>query len=258
MRNATQPQVTAIVSARMSSTRLPGKVLMPLGKKTVLEQVLSRVTRAGSVNAIVIATTVRKEDDRLAELAGRLGHGLFRGSADDVLDRFYQAARAHAVDIAVRVNGDNPLISPRHIDELVGYMREHPVDYASYRVGKKPAMLTGVSFFAEALTFACLERAHRNIADPFEREHVTLGIYKRPEEYRVVFLEAPPACGNPDIRLTVDTEADIKLLREIYSRFPVEPESVNIDDILRLLEENPRWLREMKEQNLANLKTSEG
>ncbi len=251
-----QPKVVAVVQARMGSTRLPGKLFLPLGPKTVLRWVLDRVREARRVDDVVVATSTAAENDRLVERCGQWGVGSFRGSESDVLGRCLAAAREADAGWVVRVNADNPLVDPRYIDALVDAARQGRADYQSYRRGdSKPVMLTALSFFAEVISRECLERADREIRDRFEREHVTLGIYGRPSRFDVRWLDVPAWCNDPRLRLTVDTQADLDLLRQVVAGLGPGAETATAEQVVRLVQEHSKWLETMAVLNAANPKT---
>lgn len=251
-------RVVAIVAARMSSVRLPGKTLMRIGGKVALEWVLERVQLANTVDDIVVATTTEDEDEQIAKWVRRKGFKVFRGSKEDVLGRFMAAAHDLDAGIVVRVNGDNPLVDPDYIDELITDALKSGVDYESYQLRNGlPVMLSGLSLFAEIITRTCLEEAHAIVTDRFEREHVTLGIYKRPSTFRLRFLEVPAFCDKPYLRFTLDTQADLDLLRHVFRALGDKAQVVGADEIVQLVEKHPEWKDIMIKQNSLNPKFSE-
>ncbi len=241
----------------MRSTRLPGKMLLPLGGKCVLRHVLDRLARARCLGAVVVATSEHATDDRLADACREWDVPVFRGSESDVLGRFVAAARAFDAAQIVRVNADNPLIDPRFLDQLVGDAREHGGDYVSYRRGDgRPVMLTALSFFAETVTRGCLERSDRQITDPFEREHVTVGIYNRPEAFAVRWLEVPEFCNDARLRFTVDTPVDLELLRKVFAALGDRAALAGAAEVVRLASGRPEWLATMASLNAENPKVN--
>lgn len=199
-----------ILQARIASTRLPHKALMPIGGRTLLEQCLRRLLE-GRAARVVLATTDRAEDDALEAIASRLGVATYRGAADDVLGRFAACATEFNLDPIVRATGDNPAVdidaSARLLAALrltdAGYVREEGLPYGA-----------GV----EAFRGIALERAADLASDPQDREHVTTFIRQRPHLFGVLHLRAPRSLVRPDLRLTVDTGADLEYVRELYFR----------------------------------------
>ena len=248
-------KTVAVVQARMGSTRLPDKVLLPLGDRCVLQWVLDRLSNAQRLDQIVVATSVSPSDDAISAHCQAWGITCFRGSENDVLGRFAQAAVEANADLVVRINADNPLIDPKYIDELVADIRKTEADYASFRLRNgRPIILTGLSFFAEIVTRACLEQASRTIKDPFEREHVTLGIYNRPSEFAVQFKEVPEMLNVPELRLTLDTAEDYAMLQQLVLALNGDAISASAERVVLLINDRPDWKKRMAELNRQNPK----
>jgi spore coat polysaccharide biosynthesis protein SpsF len=224
----------AIVQARTGSTRLPGKVLLPLLGEPVLVHVMRRVARARSLDGVVLATTIEAGDDPIEQLASIEGWPLVRGSEQDLLDRYLQAARTHTADVVVRITSDCPLIDPGLIDRVVGVLRERGADYASNTL---PPRTYPRGLDVEAMTIAALETAGQEDRDPASREHATPYLYRNPDRFR---LEA--VRGEADLsahRWTLDTPEDLALIERIY-------DAMGRDDfawaeVLTLLEAHPEW-----------------
>jgi len=206
-------KTVAIIQARMGSTRLPGKVIMDLGGDTVLARVVRRLCRAKFVDEIVIATTSSDADDAIVRECERLGVPWFRGSEDDVLDRYYQAAQTYAAGAVVRITSDCPLIDPELVDGTIRVFQEQHCDYASNLFPRTyPRGLD-----TEVFTVAALERDWREARAPYQREHVTPFLYEHPELFRLVSLRGQ--IDYSQYRWTLDTAEDLQLLRAIYARF---------------------------------------
>jgi len=206
-------KTVAIIQARMGSTRLPGKVIMDLGGDTVLARVVRRLCRAKFVDEIVIATTSSDADDAIVRECERLGVPWFRGSEDDVLDRYYQAAQTYAAGAVVRITSDCPLIDPELVDGTIRVFQEQHCDYASNLFPRTyPRGLD-----TEVFTVAALERDWREARAPYQREHVTPFLYEHPELFRLVSLRG--RIDYSQYRWTLDTAEDLQLLRAIYARF---------------------------------------
>jgi spore coat polysaccharide biosynthesis protein SpsF len=206
-------KVTAIVQARMGSSRLPGKVLLDLGGETVLARVVNRLRRSKLLNDIVIATSHAAADDAIVHECDRLSAGTFRGSEDDVLDRYYQAARVRKSEVVVRITSDCPLIDPVLVDETIAIFIEQRADYASNAIAHTyPRGLDTEVFSTKAL-----DRAWSDARKPYEREHVTPYFYQHPELFRIASASGDTDCSH--FRWTLDTPEDFQLIRKIYSRF---------------------------------------
>jgi spore coat polysaccharide biosynthesis protein SpsF len=202
-----------VVQARMTSTRLPGKVLMPVAGRPMLAQQLRRLRECRLAQEIVVATTTNSTDDPVAEVAWRQGVCLFRGSESDVLGRYLGAARKVCADVVVRVTADCPLIDAGVTDRVIGELLERAdaCDYASNVFERTwPRGLDTEAFFMD--TLARMERLGKS---PLAREHVTVvARMERPE----LFLchSVVDERDNSDLRWTVDTPDDLRLIRTIY------------------------------------------
>ena len=250
-------KTVAIVQARMGASRLPGKLLEPLGDRCVLRWVLDRLSLAAGVSEIIVATTTSPKDAILSAQCAEWGIACHRGSEEDVLGRFIETAQACAAETIVRVNADNPLIDPAYLGELVRELHARRADYVSFQRGDgRPVMLTGLGFFAEAMTTACLRRAGEIVTDPFEREHVTLGIYGRPDQFAISWLSVPDFCNDIRLRYTLDTPGDLQLLREIFSALGHRALQATAADVTALLGEHAEWLGRMAELNEGNPKSA--
>jgi spore coat polysaccharide biosynthesis protein SpsF len=162
-------KIICIIQARFNSTRLPGKVLLDLGGKTVLERVVERVSGSHLIDKIVVATTIREDDSRIAQLCSMKGICVYRGSEDDVLDRYYQAATTGRASHVVRITADCPLIDPEIIDRVIKTHLDNKADYTSNVL--KETFPDGQD--VEIFTFQALDRAWKEARLPSQREHVT-------------------------------------------------------------------------------------
>jgi len=226
-------RVVAILQARMSSTRLPGKVMKPILSRPMLARQLERLRRCAALDGLVVATSDRADDDPIAALCAEEGVACFRGSLADVLDRFTQCARKYKADHVVRLTGDCPLTDPAMVDELVRFYLEHDFDYAANC--RPPTLPDGLD--AEIFTAAALEEAWREARDPFEREHVVPYIIRRPERFRMGNWVWPEDLSG--LRWTVDEPEDLAFVTRVYEAlYPVKPD-FGFADVLALLAEHP-------------------
>jgi spore coat polysaccharide biosynthesis protein SpsF len=226
------PKAVAIVQARMGSTRLPGKVLMDLGGKTVLERVVQRLRRSKLTLQIAVATTASEADDALALECRRIGALCFRGSELDVLDRYYRAAQEFEAETIVRTTADCPLIDPEIVDQTIDVFRKEHADYAANDVPQ--TFPRGLD--VEVFTMSSLERAWYEAREPYQREHVTPYFYEHPEMFRIAtFLGEPDSAR---YRWTLDTQDDLILLRAIYLRFQ-NADVFGCPDVLALMQREP-------------------
>jgi spore coat polysaccharide biosynthesis protein SpsF len=228
--------VLAILQARVSSTRLPGKVLKPLLGEPMLIRQIERVRRCRLIDKLVVATSVDSSDDALIEVLSQTGIACFRGSLDDVLERFYQAAKPSQPEHVVRLTGDCPLADPVLIDEAINAHLSCGVDYTSTALN--PSYPDGLD--VEVIRFAALERTWREAGLPSEREHVTPYIYHHPELFRLKSVEQ--AENMSCLRWTVDEPADFVFVERVYAElYPINP-AFAMNDVLALLEKQPELL----------------
>lgn len=223
------------IEARMTSSRLPGKVLLPLVGRPALERMVERVRRARGIDQIIVATTVNRTDDPIAELAQSLGIGCHRGSEEDVLQRVLDAANAYRIDVIVELTGDCPLIDPEVISAVVATYREAGVDYVSNCLSSRTFPL---GMETQVFATRVLADVARRTSSAEDHEHVSLYIYRHPELYSLLNHPAP-AHFQSDLRLTLDTPADYELIRRVYETlYPANPE-FGLADILALMKRQP-------------------
>jgi spore coat polysaccharide biosynthesis protein SpsF len=199
-----------VLQARLNSTRLPGKLLLPLAGKTMFEHILLRLARARVPDGVIVATEPSTEP-YIRAAAERHGAAVLVGSEEDVLGRFVQAVRAHGLRNVVRATADNPLVSVEYIDRTLLLHHETGSDLTAY-----PELPYGTG--VEAVKGEALERASAASRDPFEREHVTQHIYRHEGEFSVTRGVPEAAFRRFDVRLTVDTEEDYRRMADIYER----------------------------------------
>jgi spore coat polysaccharide biosynthesis protein SpsF len=207
----------AIIQGRMSSSRLPGKILKDIGGEPMLIRVVSRVRRAQAVDQVVIATTDDPSDDPVETVCSARGIPIYRGSLFDVLDRFYQAAVLFGASTVIRVTADCPLIDPVEIDHVVRAFRDQKVDFAANRLPPPWKRTYPIGLDTEVCTFDSLERAWRKALDAHHREHVMPYLYEKPGRFKVLVLDHPVDYGQ--LRWTVDTPEDLDVIRLIYEHF---------------------------------------
>jgi spore coat polysaccharide biosynthesis protein SpsF len=227
--------VTAIVQARMGSTRLVGKTLAEIDGRPLLWQVCRRVMHSESVDRLAIATTTCAEDRAILDFAAAEHLPAYAGDPLDVLDRYRQAARAVGAETIVRITADDPFKDPRVIDRVVGaYVRaDGALDYVSNNL--QPTYPLGLD--VEVVSAAALEQAWAESTDVFDREHVTSYIRRHPRRFRLGSVELDRDLSH--LRWTIDTEADLAFARIVYRSFRDRP-MFFMDDILALLERDPR------------------
>jgi spore coat polysaccharide biosynthesis protein SpsF len=225
-----------VVQARMTSTRLPGKVLLPLAGEPMLTRLVERLRRVQRADGTVIATTTNATDDPIAALCNTLGVPCHRGSEHDLLSRYADAARLYGADVVVRITSDCPLIAPALIDQVIAIYAEGDSDYVSNML--PPTWPYGMA--VEVFSAAALQQAHAEAAQAAEREHVTPFIYWHPERYRLRNVASPVDLSHH--RWTVDTPEDYELVLRLFEGlYPTQPDFTQ-DDILTLLDAHPDWL----------------
>ena len=224
----------AIIQARVGSSRLPGKVLLDLCGKTVLGRVVERVKRMSKVKELIVATSILDSDDAIEDECRRLGVACFRGSEDDVLDRFRGAADTMAADQITRITADCPLIDPGVSDDIIERFEtaDPPVDYASNKIPQSfPRGLDTEVFTREAL-----ERSARWAKKPYHRTHVTAYMYQTPELFTL--LSVTSDVDRADWRWTIDTPEDLAFVRSVYERLDGSPDFTWLD-VVKLVDDNP-------------------
>lgn len=222
----------ATIEARMTSTRLPGKVLADIGGLPALAVMVGRLRLVPELDGIVLATTVNSADDPLQALAEGLGIGLWRGSEEDVLQRVLDAAVHHHADVIVELTGDCPLIDPAIVSEVIHRYRAASVDYVSNILTRSYPIGMDTQVFA---TSVLADVAHRT-TDATDREHVSLFIYRHPELYSLANVEAPAALARPDLRLTLDTPEDLEVIRAVHVALHQEGKGYPLERMLRFLD----------------------
>lgn len=225
--------IIAIIQARVSSTRLPKKVLEKIEDRTVLEHVINRVQATKKIDDIVVATTVKKEDLEIVQLCAKLGVSVFCGSEDDVLDRHYQAARLFKADHIVRITSDSPLIDPMVIDEVIKLYFKEEADYATNAM---PATYPD-GLDTEVFSFKTLKIAWKNAKLSSEREHVTPYVRKNPNIFKIVNLKCEYNLN--DKRWTLDEPEDFEFIKIIYKNLYSEDSLFRMKKILDFLKKHP-------------------
>lgn len=225
----------AIIQARVSSTRLPAKVLKEVCGKPLLQLMVERAARSKKADLLVVATSLDPSDDSIKILCDRMGVPCFRGSLGDVLDRFYQTALLYQPQEIVRLTGDCPLIDPAVVDQVIDFRKERGLDYASNVL--QPSFPNGLD--CEVFVFRALEEAWKEARLGSQREHVTPFIWQQPERYKIGnFAYATDVSGR---RLTVDEPRDLDLITRVFEALYPKNPGFDLADVLKLLAEHPEW-----------------
>ena len=248
-------RVVAIIQGRMSSSRLPGKILADIAGQPMLTRVYVRTSRARTLSDVLFATTTDASDDPVAEYCHLSGIPCMRGSLYDVLDRYYQAAKQAKADVVVRITADCPVIDPELIDNVVNALLESEYDFACNRLPPPWGRTYPIGLDTEVCTFAALVRAWREAKEPQQREHVMPYFYEgveltvvsrqlsegiSPRGFRIALLNHTTDFG--DYRWTVDTPEDLEFMRQVYSRFDGR-DDFSWKEVLDLVHDNPELMK---------------
>lgn len=232
---STHPNIVVIIQARMGSTRLPGKMMMDLGGVPVIVHVVNRTRIIQSANEVWLATTTNQDDDVLAEWAETHDLSYVRGSADDVLDRYHNAAEQAHADVIVRITGDCPLIDPEIADRVIQRFLDTKCDYASNT--HPPTFPDGLD--VEVTSRNALEHAWREATLHSEREHVMPYLWEHPELFHLENLK-----NDIDLsahRWTLDTPEDLEFLRHVVEACNEQNEFCDMKKILEIVNAHPEW-----------------
>lgn len=241
-----------IIQARMGSTRLPGKILKPFyGGKTLLETLLDNLEKVEGVK-VIIATSINENNDQLEAFLHKKGKLVFRGSENDVLDRFIKAAEANNVDGIVRICSDNPFMDWHGVTQLVEKAKTSDADYIGFRINRKPSILTHFGFWGEFVRLTALKRVAETTAKGTPaHEHVTYHLYTHPNEYKCEWISGPDFLeGRDDIRLTIDTSDDLVNALKVYSDLKEQDENFTLKNVVEYLDSHA----DIKQSMMKNIK----
>ena len=249
-----KPKVVAIIQGRMSSSRLPGKILADIAGQPMLQRVFLRTSRAATVTETIFATTTDPSDDPVAEYCDFSGIPFRRGSLYDVLDRYYQAARQTKADVVVRITADCPVIDPALIDDVVKALLDDEYDFACNRLPAPWHRTYPIGLDVEACTFKNLEKAWKKAKEPQHREHAMPYFYEgveltrqsrtleagvSPRGFKVALLQHITDFG--EYRWTVDTAEDLEFIRQVFSRFGGR-DDFSWKEVLELVHNEPKLM----------------
>lgn len=225
-------KVVCLVQARVGSTRLPGKVLKEICGKSVLHHEINRLKKCKEINEIVIATTNNAKDDEIVNEAKKLAVKYFRGSENDVLSRFYYAAKENNADIVVRVTSDCPCIDFEILDKMLLYFKEKQVDYLSNTIKRTYPR----GYDIEIFTFSSLEKSYINAKKEYEREHVTPYIYDKTNNFLKLSFENKEDYSK--YRVTLDTIEDFIVIKNIFENLYYKNPYFKLNDVVQYLNNN--------------------
>tara|TARA_B100001063_G_C16657404_1_gene499247 strand:- start:15 stop:767 length:753 start_codon:yes stop_codon:yes gene_type:complete len=225
------PKISAIIEARVNSTRLPGKILLKINKKTILEHLVNKVKRSKNLNDIIIATTLNKSDDQIVKIAKKLKVKFFRGDEKNVLKRVIDAADHFKVDIIVRITSDCPLIDLNLVDQYIDIFKNNKVDL----VGNAKIRSYPDGMDIEVLCFKSLKKTYKFAKDDYLREHPCLTMYKKKNLFKFINIIATPKEFFPNLHLTLDEYKDFVLIKKIIQYSQLIKKDLNCSEIIELV-----------------------
>ena len=241
-------KIAAIIQARMGSTRLPGKVLMDISGKPMLWHLIERLKYAEKVDEIILAIPDTEQNDVLERLAEENNVKFYRGSEEDVLLRDYEAAKKFNCDVVIRITADCPLVEPKVVDDMIIKHLKLQADYTCNTIKRTFPRGLDVEIFG----FETLEKAYKNSYEINQREHVTPYICEHPEIFKLQNVEADCLFNRPELRLTVDANEDLYLIRKIYE-YLYKPGSIfYAKDFISIFDKYP----DLKEININVIQKS--
>lgn len=226
--------VNAIIQARCGSTRFPNKVFADINGKPLLWHVVNRLKYAEMIDDIIIATTVNPKDDKIEEWCNAESVKCFRGSEEDVLNRYYSASVAFPSDVVVRVTADDPFKEPVVIDKVIRRLIDEKLDLVTNNF--PPSFPEGLD--CEAFTYSVLELMEKTTQDSFEREHVTQYVYHNPDKFKIGNVASDTQLSS--YRWTIDNAEDYEMVKEVYAKRKKNSKGILLmDEILEILRKNP-------------------
>lgn len=242
-----------ILQARLGSTRLPGKILKVFFReKTLLETVIGNLQKVKSAK-IIVATSVNPNNDDLETFLNEHGITVYRGSEDDVLSRFIEAAEANNIDGVVRICSDNPFLDWHGVAALIEKAQKSDADYIGFRINETPSIKTHFGFWGEFVKLDALKRVAATTEEKAAHEHVTLHIYTHPDEYKCEWIECPSFLqGRNDIRLTVDNLEDFDNAQRVYASLYKKNPDFGLEDVVEYIDSDEQLkesMRKMIENN---------
>lgn len=234
-------KIGVIIQARMGSTRLPGKVLKFLSEnETVLDVLIKRLKLSNFLDEIIIATTLDPKNSVIINVAKSYNVSYFVGSEENVLERYYQAAKEFDIDIVIRVTSDCPFIDPKVLDNMIEFYLKNDYDFVRNTNREKTTNFP-IGFDIEIFSFEVLEEAQFAQTTDFEKEHVTDYIHSRKDEFKIFYYDNKNLKRLPDLRLTIDEQEDLIMCREVYNKLKERGKGIDftIYDVITLIDENP-------------------
>ncbi len=245
-----------VIQARSGSTRMPAKILLPFdGEKRIIDIIIERIKRDCPDKRIVLATTVNAADDVLEEVARQHDISCFRGSEENVLSRFIGAADAFGIDRMIRVCSDNPFLDTTSFEKMFRCQSESGADYVCFAFPDgRPTIKSHLGLFAELATTEALRRVASLTDEKLYLEHVTIYLYTHPEAFTIARMPLPGFLDQrTDLRLTLDTPSDFRLLQTLFRRLHAETDG-SLPELVKMVDANPEYGSIMKENIIQNEK----
>lgn len=244
-----------IIQARLGSTRLPGKILKPFhGDKCILDILIDKLHQASDTK-VIVATSTSKNNDALVEHLKQNEELYYRGSENDVLDRFIKAAKKFHVDGIIRICSDNPFIDPSGIKALIEKALHSEAQYIGFRINGLPSIKTHFGFWGEFVTLDALKKVAKTTDDLPAHEHVTIHIYSHPEDYQCEWIDCPDFIqGRHDIRLTVDTQEDFENAQQVYADLTKANHNFGLEEVVSYIDQHEDMKASMKRIITQNTK----
>lgn len=244
-----------VIQARSGSTRLKNKILLPFFEQSSILSILldKLVDRFGNKN-IIVATTNNEDDNGIVDLADSFGCYVFRGSESNVLERFIETCKFYSVDKVIRICSDNPILDLDLLNELIDFHEKNSYDYVSFDLDKeKPVIKTHIGVFAEGTTLSALEKVNNSTQNTLYLEHVTNFLYLHPKIFNVRLINVPNYLkGRFDLRFTIDTIEDFKLMQEIFLLYISGEINCNLERLIYRIDLVPLFKEQMNKQIKKN------
>ena len=232
-------KVNCIIQARMSSQRLPGKIMKIISGKPMIEHLLLSLTHCKNINEIIVATTTNKEDDLLVDFLEKNNWKYFRGDEHDVLLRYVHTLEKFPAEYVVRITADNPLTDPQIVDSVIEKAIQTKSEYVSNHLIKTYPL----GYVVEVISAKTLLRIEKITKKPEDREHVTWYVYRNKDKFKTSNLKAPADLSFPNWRLTVDTKEDFLLIEKIYHKLFKKNSFIKYNEVIKLLLKFPEFLQ---------------
>lgn len=250
-------KIAFIIQARLGSTRLPNKIILPFYNDESIIRLLIHKLKRFEECRVILATSVDERNLPLVEIAKEEKIEFFRGSENDVIKRFVDTAESFGVEHIIRICSDNPLLDMESLQQLLDVVRSvDNIDYVSFNVNNTPSIKTHFGFWAEYVTLEALRRVIEYTDEKLYHEHVTNYIYSHPELFRIKWIDVPQCLqGRHDIRLTIDTENDFKNVQKIYETlYGSDKKNSSIASVVEYIDSHSECLSIMKQEIINNTK----